>query len=176
MQIHANCEYDFEACQALTYIALYRKKDPSRCFTRNNILLAILFAVVLLDMILFGPEKEFIILMIAIVIMGILDWFLYYQYPKINYRSLANFKNVSNEFVFTEEKLLVTSHNNEYSGQCEIAYSLFVKAYETSRYLFLYQTNNQVFIIDKSTLTNGTIEEIRTTLSQYFQKYYICKY
>lgn len=143
----------------------------------TNICFSVLFAVVLFEMILFGLDRMLIFLAAAIVVFISLNLFMYLQYPKIRYRSMANFKNVCNEYIFTEESLLVTTHNSQYDGKAEIVYSLFVKAYETSKYLFLFQTNNQVLLVNKSTLTGGTIEEIRNVLCSYLnQKYMICKY
>ncbi len=56
-------------------------------------------------------------------------------------------------------------------------YSLFTKVYETSDYFFLYQTNNQVFLVDKSTVEGGSVDDIRNKLSSFVKdKYYICKY
>jgi hypothetical protein len=41
----------------------------------------------------------------------------------------------------------------------------------------IYQTNNQVFIVDKSTVEGGTAEEIRNKLCTFVKdKYIICKY
>ena len=142
-----------------------------------NICWGILFAVVLLEMILFGVDTTLIVLMVAIAVMASLNLFMYFYYPKINYKAMANLKDVHNEYIFTDERLLIDTKHTEYDGKSEIAYSVFVKAYETSRYLFLYQTNRQVFIVDKSTLTGGSIEDIRNTLSPYLnQKYIICNY
>ena len=177
MPICADCEYDFESIQALTYLSMYRKSDPKKRYMLTNICFAVLFAVILVEMILFGMDAMLILLAIAIVAFISLNLFMYLQYPKIRYRSMANLKNISNEYIFTEKSLLVTTHNSDYDGKAEIAYSLFVKAYETSRYLFLFQTNNQVYIVNKSTLIGGTIEEIRNMLCSYLnQKYMICKY
>ncbi len=86
-------------------------------------------------------------------------------------------KGVENEYVFTDEKIFVTSNGAEYSGQAEIEYTLLVKAYETSEYFFLYQTKNQVFIVNKATIQNGTAGDIRNKLSSFLnKKYIICKY
>ena len=64
-----------------------------------------------------------------------------------------------------------------YNGQAEIEYTLFLKAYETSRYLFLYQTRKQIFIVDKNTIEGGTVEDLRNLLSAVLKdKYFLCAY
>ena len=50
------------------------------------------------------------------------------------------------------------------------------KAIETLDYLFIFQTRNQTFIVDKSTIVNGTIDDIRAKLIQYPHTKYIVKY
>ena len=91
--------------------------------------------------------------------------------------SLAKIQNVENQYIFCDNVLKTFTKSQEYNGQAEIEYSLFVKVYETSRHLFLYQTNNQVFIVDKNTIEGGTVEEIRNKLSAFApNKYIVCKY
>ena len=71
----------------------------------------------------------------------------------------------------------VFTKSEEYNGEAEIEYSVFIKIYETSKYFFLYQTNNQVFLVDKSTIEGGSVEGIRNKLSSFVKdKYFICKY
>ena len=103
--------------------------------------------------------------------------YMWFFYPKVRYNALAKMKQTQNEYNFTDEKIFVTTTGAEYNGEAEIEYSLFVKVYETTKYLFLYQTNNQVFIVDKSTIEGGTVEKIRNKLSSFVKdKYIICKY
>ena len=86
-------------------------------------------------------------------------------------------QNVENEYIFCDNVLKTFTKSQQYNGEAEIEYSLFVKVYETTRYLFLYQTNNQVFVVNKSTIEGGTIEDIRHKLTAYVKdKYIICKY
>lgn len=86
-------------------------------------------------------------------------------------------QNVENEYMFSDNVLKVFSKSQEYNGEAQIEYSFFVKVYETTKYLFLYETNNQVFVVDKSTIEGGTVEDIRNKLSTFVKdKYITCKY
>jgi len=70
----------------------------------------------------------------------------------------------------------IINRSEEYTGQGEIKYSIIPKVMETPKYIFIYQDLRSVYIIDKSTVTNGTIEDIRAKLAQYVpQKKYIIK-
>ena len=86
-------------------------------------------------------------------------------------------KDIENNYLFNDNVLKVSSKSEEYSGEAEIEYSLFTKVYETSAYFFLFQTNNQAFIIDKSTIEGGSADDIRNKLTSFVKdKYFICKY
>ena len=73
--------------------------------------------------------------------------------------------------------MTVVSKSAEFNGEAKVEYSLFVKGYETSKYFFLYQTNNQVYIVNKAFIEGGSCEEISDKLrSTLGKKYIVCKY
>jgi len=56
-------------------------------------------------------------------------------------------------------------------------YSTIVSVYETSNHLFLFKTSNSVYIVDKKTIENGNIDELRNKLKEnVIKKYKVCKY
>lgn len=86
-------------------------------------------------------------------------------------------KDAENEYIFCDNSLKTFTKSETYNGEAEIEYSIFVKVYETSDYFFLYQNNNQVFLVDKSTIEGGRIDDIRNKLSSFVKdKYIVCKY
>ena len=86
-------------------------------------------------------------------------------------------KDTEVKYVFGDNSLKVFTANLEYTSESKMEYSLFVRVYETTKYIFVYKTNNQVHIIDKSTIEGGTAEDIRNKLTPYVKdKYVICKY
>ncbi len=180
MEIRAKCKYDYNSVKALTHLSAFktfRKTDPKKQLLFWSITFVILFIVIILEIIAFGPDIILFILLGADIIGILLHLFSYFIFPKIQYESMKNLKNVENEYIFSNSSLKVFSKSNEYNGEAEIEYSFFVKVHETSRYLFLFQTNNQVFIIDKKTIEGGTIEEIRSALSASIKgKYIVYKY
>ena len=102
---------------------------------------------------------------------------MYFGLPNIRYKSLAKMKDAENEYIFCDNSLKTFTKSETYNGEAEIEYSIFVKVYETSDYFFLYQNNNQVFLVDKSTIEGGRIDDIRNKLSSFVKdKYIVCKY
>ena len=90
---------------------------------------------------------------------------------------MAKLKEAENEYTFTDDCVQVVTKSSHFSGEAKIEYSLFVKVYETSKYLFLYQTNNQVYIVNKAFIEGGSCEEIADRLKLVLGKKYIaCKY
>ena len=176
MEIKAKCKCDFESIRALTHLSLFKKANPKKRFLTWSIISGILAVIIILEMIIFS-DAILIELLCAAVILFLLECYLYFLLPKIRYNALAKMKDTENEYVFCDDVLKTFTKSQEYNGEAEIEYSLFVKVYETTRYLFLYQTNNHVFIVDKSTIEGGTVEEIRNKLSAFVKdRYILCKY
>ena len=176
MEIKAKCKFDFDSIRALTHLSLFKKANPKKRFFTWSIISAILAVVVIFEMIVFSDAMLIELLCVAGVLF-LLESYLYFLLPKIRYKALAKMKNAENEYIFCDNVLKTFTKSQEYNGEAEIEYSLFVKVYETTKYQFLYQTNNQVFIVDKNTVEGGTTDDIKNKLSFYVKdKYIICKY
>ncbi|MBE7057031.1 MAG: YcxB family protein [Ruminococcaceae bacterium] len=176
MEIKAKCKFDFESIRALTHLSLFKKANPKKRFLIWSIISTIVVVVIILEMIVFSDAMLIALLCVAVVLF-LLECYLYFLLPKIKYKALAKMKDAENQYIFCDNVLKAFTKSQEYSGEAEIEYSLFVRAYETTKYLFLYQTNNQAFIIDKNTIEGGIFEDIRKKLSAYVKdKYVICKY
>ena len=177
LEIKAKCKYDLDSVKALTHLIMYKKSDPRKRLIFWSTAFAIIFIIIILEIIAFGFDTTLAVLLGVEIFGLLLIYFWYFIIPKIQYKSLAKMQNVENQYIFCDDVLKTFTKSQEYNGEAEIEYSLFVKLYETSKYLFLYQTNNQVFIVDKSTIEGGTVEEIRNKLSAFVKdKYFLCKY
>jgi len=176
MEIKAMCKFDFESIRALTHLSLFKKANPKKMFLTWSIVLTILAVIIALEMIIF-PDAMLIELLCVAILVFLLECYLYFLLPKIRYKALARMINTENEYIFCDDVFKTFTKNKEYSGEAEIEYSMIVKVYETSKYFFLYQTSNQVFIVAKNTIEDGTVEEIRDKLSAFVKdKYILCKY
>ena len=177
MKIQAKCKFDFESIKALTHLSTYRKANPKKAVQLRTILYCALLFIIVAELVAFGSDLILIILIITDILAIALAAFMYFGLPRIRYNYLAKMKSAENDYIFYDDVLKVFTKSEIYNGEAEIAYSLFVKVYETSAYFFLYQTANQVFIIDKSTIEGGSAEDIRNRLSLFVKdKYIICKY
>ncbi len=177
MEIRAKCKYDFDSVKALIHLTMFKKTNPKKRLMFWTVAFAILFGIIILEMVVFGVDSILLVLLGVEIIWLIVLYFCYFFIPKIQYKSLSIMKNIENEYIFCDDELKAFTTSEEYSGEVAIVYSFFVKVYETTKYLFLYQTNNQVFIVDKSTVEGGTIEEIRNKLCDFVKdKYILCKY
>ncbi len=176
MEIRAKCKFDFDSIKALTHLSLFKKANPKKRFITWSIVSAALAIVIVLEMLIFS-DTDLVELLCVDIVLVLLECYLYFLLPKIRYKALAKMKNTQNEYVFLDNVLKTVTKSQEYNGEAEIEYSLFVKVYETTNYFFLYQTNNQVFIVEKATVEGGTVEDIRNKLSVYVKdKYIVCKY
>jgi len=177
MEVKARCKFDINAIKALSHVSVFKKSNPKKTVIARAILFLVVLFLIAVELIAFGFDLILIVLFSVGILVITIDCFMFFCLPKIQYKSLAKMKDVENEYTFCDNILKVSSKSQEYNGEAEIEYSLFVRVYETSKYLFLYQTNNQVYIVDKSTIEGGTVEEIRNKLSAYIKgKYIICRY
>ena len=177
MEIKAKCKYDFDAVKALAHFTMFKKASPKKRLMFWTVAFALLYGIIILEIILFGMDTILLVLLGIEMLWLMLMYFWYFVIPKIQYKSLAKMKETENQYVFCDDVLRTFTKSQEYNGEAVIEYSLFVKVYETSKYFFMYQTNNQVFIVDKNTIEGGTVEEIRNKLSAFVKnKYILCKY
>lgn len=177
MEIKAKCKFNINSIRALAHLATFKKVNPKKAVITRTVLCVVLLFIIIAELVVFEFNVIPIVLIAVDILVIAIDYFMYFLLPRIQYKALAKMKNAENEYVFYDNVLKVFTNGQEYNGEAEIEYSLFVKVYETSKYLFLYQTSNQVFIVDKSTVESGTVEEIRNKLSIFVKdKYFICKY
>lgn len=177
MEIKAKCKYDFESVKAFVHLTMYKRADPKKRLIFWTIAYAILIAFIVWEIVVFDMDTTLLVLLACGISILLLTYLWYFIIPKIQYRSLAKIRGIENEYVFCDNALKVFTKSREYNSEAVIEYSVFTRAYETSKYLFLYQTNNQAFLVDKSTIEGGTAEEIRNKLSGLLKnKYIVCKY
>lgn len=174
MEIRAKCHYNLDAINALVRLSMFKRNDPKKRMILWTILYALLFGVILLEKMIFRVDLPLDILFIIEFATLLYLYFGYFLLPKIRYHAMSKMKEIANEYIFYDDQLHVSSNSEDYHGTAEIKYDLFVRVYETSRYLFLYETKNQVFLVEKSTLSGGTIEELRKKFAK--GRYVLCNY
>ena len=176
MEVHAKSKFDYETIKELAHRSSYRLLKPKA----HGIFMVVCTSIFLLLNIhmwlAYGLDSFNITTFILILVCDAASIYIYWGVPKIRYKALGKLQNLENEFIFGDETMKIISRSEEYTGQGEIKYSIIPKVMETPKYIFIYQDLRSVYIIDKSTITNGTIEDIRAKLAQYVpQKKYIIK-
>lgn len=121
-------------------------------------------AIIVSGLIIFGNSIFLVILLAVFVIVILLQIYMYFGLPKIRYKSVDKFVNLQNNFIFTEKNMIVSSDMGDYSGTTNIEYSILFKVMETSENFFVFIQKQQVFLVDKSTVQGGTIEEVREVI------------
>ena len=173
MEINAKCKFDYASVIALSRASTYRRFNP-----KITTIIMIVFSIIDLSFEVMAWSYDGIeavsvpTLIISLTILGVAIY-MYWLFPKMQYNGLGKMKNIENRYVFEDEVLKVSSISEGYNGMGELMYSLISKVVETSSYLFVYQDKKHAFIIDKSTILNGTIDEIRAKLIQFVNKKYI---
>ncbi len=175
MEIRARSKFDRKTITALAHLTFSGKNDPKKRLSLWVMILSGLALVILLESLLLQSTTLLKLLFLLALIL-FLEFFLYAGLPRIQYKMLARLQEAEHEFLFTDTALKAKTTAKDYSGESVLEYSLFTKVYETSDYFFLFQTANQVLIVDRSTLEGGNAGEIREKLASYVKKYIVCNY
>lgn len=177
MQIRATGKLDYATVKALTRMAMFKKADPKKRMIFWTVIYAFLVVIVLLEIIAFGPQLSLYMVLGISVLVLLLEYYWFFCVPKLRYNALAHMKDIINEYTFGDDQICGISKGTDYICDVTIRYALLVKVMETSQYLFIFQNHSQVLPLDKSTVTGGTVEELRSKLSAHLgKKYIICKY
>lgn len=93
---------------------------------------------------------------------------------KKTFKLLGKFQGAVNYYLFRDNDFTCSSTtlDGAYHSNAVIYYSFPVKAIETTDYLFIYIQKNRAYIIDKRTIENGTIDDIRGKLIPQLGKNY----
>lgn len=170
MEIRAKCIFDFDSVSALSRLSMYRRLKPKRGF----IIIASFSQFSLLASLILVHSRSLAVISLAILLF---ISFMHFAYPRIQFRALKKLQYMENEYIFLDDHIEVLSKSAEYTGTAELKYSLIPKAAENSRYFFIYQSGNAVFIVDKTTIIGGSAADIRDKLLSHVGKnYMLCKY
>ena len=177
MEIKAKCKYDYEACRAVSYISSYKKSNPKKTIAVRFVFVALIMA---LDIYVMNTaESNFvnILYLLCGAFIILLDLFMYFVMPSVQYKSMSKMKDIENTYVFYDDEFTAECSSEEYCGQAAVKYSLLIKAFETKKYFFLYENKRQIFIVDKATFEEDDASVLRERLSaELGKKYIVCKY
>lgn len=170
MEIKASSTFDYDTMKKFCRFAYFKR---GRFWVMMSLLLIMAIPVYIISLnyiinyLYYGYLPLMIVITVIIVLYIINCLFIA---PKLVYKRLGKYKDLRNDFVFKDESFVVSSECEGYSGNDEQTYSTLDRAYETSDFYYLFRTSSQSFAVDKSTVENGTCEEISRVLSEALGK------
>lgn len=177
MKITASAVYDLKTVKSFSRMLFTKKANPKKLFIMLGVLDFTFLIFSVMGMLVFGFSQLMLDIIFMSALLAFLFYFMYFISPKISYKSIAKLKNVKNNYIFTDDEMSVTTNSDDFQGSSVLKYSVLCRAKETNKYLYIYQTKAQAFIVDKSTIAGGTIEELRARLTSVLgKKYIICNY
>ena len=100
---------------------------------------------------------------------------LVFAAPRLSYNQLGRFKDAESEYRFGDESFIALTSKDGINQQAEYSYDMIDKVIETKEFIFIYQTKNTAFYVDKATVEGGTAEDIRAIFQPRLGKKYIIR-
>ena len=175
MNIQAHCRLDQQSVKALTHVSMYKKHRPAMRLTIRLVLVGVFILMSVVGFILQADTAFMLLLATLSLLLAICV--VHFQFPRAQYKALANMRDARIFYVFEDDVLKISTEAENYHGNSEVRYSLLTKVYETDAHFFLFETANQVLIVDKASIEGGTAEELRNKLCNTISgKYIRCRY
>ena len=181
MEIHAKSVMDERTLRAAQALAIFGKKEPKQSFRRRVACYILLSALMILFAVLLWEEPFFRIscpICAALCLGGILLT-LYTDriMPQRAYRK-SPLADAENLYVFGEDALVVstTGRDGFYATETR-PYSMIIRLTETADFFFLYLDKMHMYAVDKATISETDIREIRCRILAFPSvRHVICRY
>ena len=169
-EITVICRNDERALRTLQGLILFGKKEPRRSITRQAVIFGILCVLMLLCALLFWKEdRPFAIF--ALVACGLcilaagFPAYAYLYLPRRMFRKSKQ-KPCDSRYVFRETAFDISAEGEDgFRANDTLPYTLLIKMTETADYFVLFIEKSRAFMIEKHTLSNGEIEQLRAWLT-----------
>lgn len=170
MEIKAIGTLSYDGVKYLIHTNIFKKLNPKFGMTLLSVpcLLACLyysFCYIKFSLLYF-PLAENLFLLFYLLCL------VYFFLPVVKYKKLSKFKDTVNEYTFYDDKICICSQNDLYKSTVEMKYELIEKTIETKKYLFIFKDKSQAYIVDKATITNGAVDDLRRKLIPLLGKKY----
>lgn len=177
MEVKAAATYDYDALRALVHLSAYRKANP-KTYLIAWVVSSLLFITAITFFLVFVENDIYMQAMLIVFVLIIcFNLFFYFMVPKTHLKAQGSHVGIKNLYIFRDDELEVKSSGKDINGCSTLKYTTLFKVMETSKYFFLFQYRAGTFIVDKSTIEDGTADDIRKVLSDALGKKYIrCRY
>ena len=159
--IKASVTYNKAALSALMkYNAV---KSPA-----DAISMLIATALMAVAMAFSSGTSMFMVFSIVLVLVLAFDFVMAYNYfirPVVKLKGFTEENTVVNNFIFTDENILVTSKSKVKTGSSTIKYEWITRACETKNAFYLFMSKQGCLIITKGEITEGNVIQLRALLS-----------
>ena len=177
MEITAVSTYDLKTCKAIQKYTMFGKNSPAkRMLFWGIIYFILLFAVASL---LIADSNDVTSWILFILIAAVLIFFCisYFHTPRARYQALGKLAATQHYYRFRKTEFTVTSETVSGKESRTFQYDSIGRVAETSKYFFIYQLKGGLYVVEKSTVKNGTDEQLKSLLlSGSSAKYIKCRY
>lgn len=160
MEIKASSVYDKKTIADFTRHSI-KKLTP--LYIIISAIFVFLFVIDLYNIIVFYAPVS--VLVVHLLIFILFSLYLYVLIPNLNYKRQKTMTDTVNEYTFYDTKLVAISTSKGMTGTSEIEYSSLNKVFETKEYIYIYIAKEKALIINKSTITNGSVDEIHDAIT-----------
>lgn len=162
MEIRGKSTYNWQSIKKFNnFIFFKRRKWLSILWIFAYVLSGIGFVFEIVTDNFDGNSIERLILLVLVALWLVFLWFVY---PKIKYSKNKLIHNMENEFVFNEDAFTMYQNSSSSDGNNTFKYSALWKVFETKDFFYIYLTQNQAYIVEKSTLEGGSAYDLRELL------------
>lgn len=180
MEIKATGTMNLETLCVMSRLLMFRKANPKTRMLLWSAFYVAIMGFIVWQIILNGPEDSLVLSVIILLAAAGVGCHMYFILPRKQYKKLGKMQNALNTYTFTEDTLVidtVDAKGNVFQSNNENSYTNITKVMETDRYMFIWPAKDRVFIMDKTTIQNGTDEDIRKRVTSGENVQYIrCRY
>ncbi len=162
MEIHATTTYNEDIYHELAQLAINSRKNV-------HIILYILIFLLIFFQIYLVQEHNLPVsdLISTIFVALIYTIFMFIVIPKRWLKLHKAKPDQVDSYTFSDSKIFIKSYSSASSINGTFNYSAINKVVEQENYIFIYIEKTRVLVIDKSTITGGTVENIRNVIISY---------
>ena len=173
MEINAQGTLNYETIKASLHVTIYKKTKPKKAVFLRLLATALVMAFCIFDMVVFGFNSYMLLAFFMVFLAGLLFAYMYFWLPKIRFKAMGKMQNVTNNYIFTDNAIICSSSMDGYEGKAEVNYSLICKVIETSKYVLVYQTKNNFYVLEKATVSGGSVDDLRRKLFSFLGENYV---
>jgi len=166
MEIRGSCVYSYEMIKDMA------RNNRVTLWLRRVVSVVCVLSLVFMGIVqlVFGFDGK--ITAYILIYTGLMVLYYYVTSARFQFKQMGALKDALVEFTFREEALRVEHHVEGNEGVSELRYAVLEKIIEAPRYFYFYQTKNQAFVVEKSTFSGGTAEELRQRIQPVLGKKY----